>query len=227
MVLVKPDRARSLVAVAATVAAALVVVAPVAAGPASTIEVRATEAVAPCVEAAARTYELASGVRVAVETGKASADGRADVLATTAIEMTRALESGRAVAGSEQDVARIPWVLSLQHGNPLGVHGLADLERPGLEVAVLAGPAAYEARRALRSSAVRETSDARTLRAAPVALVPLSLAGSGVRLPVDVPALEARTAVLTSSDRPEAALAFVRFLASERGQDAFASCGAP
>jgi ABC-type molybdate transport system substrate-binding protein len=198
-----------------------------AAGPAAVLKVRATEAVAPCVAAAARSYELASGERVVVETGRATDETRADVLASSAVEMTRALESGRAVAGSEEDVARIPWVLSVQEGNPLGVSGLADLERPGVEVTVFAGPAAYEARRALRGRAVRETSDAKALRAAPVALVPLSLAGPGPRLPVEVPAIEARAAVATSAGRPEAALAFVRFLASERGQDAFASCGEP
>ena len=73
----------------------------------------------------------------------------------------------------------------------------------------------------------RETADAGTLRSARVALVPLSLAGGGDHIPVDLPALETRAAVAKGTPRAEEAAAFVRFLGSEEGQRAFAGCAPP
>lgn len=187
------------------------------------LRVRASEATAPCVRAAAEAYRPGP-VDVCV---KAACTDRADVLVSGAVEMTRFLEGGEAVDGSEVDVAGIPWVLSLLEESPLKIEGLGDLERADVEVWTLAGPAAYEARRVLRNlklERVRETSDVSALRAAPVALVPLSLASSGRRLAVDVPPIVARAAVAAGSGRPRAARDFVRFLASEAGQRAFCSC---
>jgi accessory colonization factor AcfC len=132
------------------------------------------------------------------------------------------------VDGSEVDVARIPWVLAVPAGNPRNLRALGDIAQTSLDVWVLGGPAAYEARRALGSLAperVKEATDATLLRAAAVALVPLSLAGSGERIPVDVPPLVARAAVAVRSTRTTAAQEFVRFLASEAGQRAFTACG--
>jgi molybdate transport system substrate-binding protein len=155
----------------------------------------------------------------------------ADVLvAASGVEMTRAIEGGKAVDGSEVAVARIPWVLSVPRGNPEGLSALADLARPGLDAVILAGPAAYQARKAVAGVApgrLRESSDVATLRSARVALVPLSLAGAGDHIPVDLPPLEARAAVATGTSRSEEAAAFVRFLGSEEGQRAFAGCAVP
>jgi ABC-type sulfate transport system substrate-binding protein len=152
----------------------------------------------------------------------------ADVFVGADVEVTRALESGAAAIKSEADVATIPWVLVVEPGNALGLRGTADLDRAGLEVWVLGGLAANEARRALAHlppERLKESEDPRLLRSAGVALVPLSLAGSGERLAVDVPALVARAVVVEGSKRPEVARAFVSFLASAPGQRAFASCG--
>ena len=91
------------------------------------------------------------------------------------------------------------------------------------------GPVSYEARRALVAAAagrVRE-SDASALRKAGIALVPLSLAGPGRRIAVDVPALVAAAAVGARAASPEAAKAFVAFLGGENGRRAFAECGGP
>ena len=66
--------------------------------------------------------------------------------------------------------------------------------------------------------------EGRDLREAAVALVPLSLAGAGERLAVDVPPIVVRAAVATEPARPADARALVAFLASEPGQKAFAAC---
>lgn len=190
------------------------------------LRARASVEAAPCVAAAAAAY----GRAIAVETGALRDPVPADVLVGSGVEVTRALEGGDAVVGSEEQVARIPWVLSVPAGNPMGIAGLADLARPGLEVAVLGGHASYEARRALaqnRAARVRESEDGGVLKRATVALVPLSLAGPGERVAVDVPAIPIGAAVSVRAARPEEARAFVSFLASEKGQAAFTACGGP
>ena len=159
-----------------------------------------------------------------VETGDL-ADATADVLVGSSVEVTRALESGRAQNDSDVEIASVPWVLVLGEKAP-ALHSLKDVAAAGLEVEVPAGPASYEARRALPAASagrVRE-SDASALRKAGVALVPLSLAGPGRRIPVDVPALIAQAAVGARATSPEAARAFVAFLGGENGRRAFAEC---
>jgi ABC-type molybdate transport system substrate-binding protein len=201
-------------------------------GPASgaaPLLVRATAVVAPCVAAAGEAYAASSGRRIAVETGALRPAGAADAVVGTDVEMTRALESGEAVDESEAEIARIPWVLAVAASSPVKITGLEDVERSGLDVAVLDGAEALEARKALAklpTSRVRATSDAAALRAAPLALVPLSLAGPGARVKTDVRPLVASAAVVSRAARRTEAAAFVRFLASDAGQSAFATCGA-
>jgi len=181
----------------------------------------------PCVAAAAKAYEASSGgIKPTVQAGVLSDPGDAEVLVASSVEITRALEGGVAVDGTDVDIARIPWVLSVASGNPRRLRSLEDLDQPGLEVWVLGGPAAYEVRRALRAhpARLRETQDGRVLRAAEVALVPLSLAGPGEHVPVDVAPIEARAAVASRAARSNAANAFVRYLGSEEGQRAFSTC---
>jgi accessory colonization factor AcfC len=189
--------------------------------------VRASEAAAPCVQAAARADSAPAGV--VVETGELRS-GTADVLVGSSVEITRAVESDRALDEAETDIARIPWVLAVAGGNPLKLGSLDDLAAADADVAVLGGPAAYEARRALalhRKERVHETTDASALSSAAVALVPLSLAGSGERVAVEIPPLVIRAVVAASARRPEEARAFLRFLGSISGQKAFAACAAP
>jgi hypothetical protein len=190
------------------------------------LRVRVTPAVAPCVTAASPSWP---GARVAVETAGLRDPGPADVLVGTGVEMTRALEGGQGVVNSDVEIAEIPWVLAVASGNPRRVRSLAEAREKGVEVVVLGGPAAYEARRALAgggTSRVRESTDRQVLRAASVALLPLSLAGSGERIAVpEVPTLRATAAVAVGAAQPERAEQFVRFLGSEAGQRAFAACG--
>jgi hypothetical protein len=188
------------------------------------LRVRASSAVAPCVAAAARAFRSSTSVAV----GGFRDLHDADVFVGADVEVTRALESGGALIRSEADVASIPWVLVVGRGNPLALRGTDDLARAGRDVWVLGGLAASQARRALSQvppDQLKESEDAGLLRDAAPALVPLSLAGAGERLAVDVPALAARAVVTSATKRPEAAKAFVAFLASEPGQRAFARCG--
>jgi hypothetical protein len=214
-------------------AGALIVVFAVAAAGAdrstSPLRVRASSLVAPCVEAAVRAWPSALGA-VQVESEAPTAPGPTDVVVASSVELTRALESGRAEVGSEVDVARVPWVVQVRPGGPASVRRAADVAASGAEVTIPDSPAAYEARRWAAEKGggrVRE-GNGRALREAAVALVPLSLAGAGERLSVDVPPLVVRAAVAAEPAWPAEARALVTFLGSEPGQKAFAECrGAP
>lgn len=209
--------------------AALAFASPASAG--EPLRVRVTPAVAPCVASASKGWIGPGGRSVSMDGAGLRDPAPVDVLVGTDVEMTRALEGGRAVVNSDVEIAEIPWVLAVAAGNPLGVRSLADVREKGVEVLVLEGPAAYEARRALAgggTSRVRESSDRAALRAAPVALLPLSLAASGERIAVpDLRPLRASAAVAEGAAQPERAREFVGFLASEAGQRAFAACADP
>jgi hypothetical protein len=191
------------------------------------LRVRVSAAVAPCVAAASQSWS--GGRRFAFETASLRDPGPVDVLVGSLVEMTRALEGGEAVVNSDVDIAEIPWVLSVAAGNPLRVRSLNDVREKGVDLVMLGGPASYEARRALAGGGtvrVREVSDRATLRGAPVALVPLSLAGGGERIAVsEVPPLRTSAAIGAHAAQPERAQEFVRYLGSEAGQRAFSACG--
>lgn len=189
------------------------------------LRVRSSVVSAPCVEAAGRAWATDGGQAVAVETGGLRDAGDWDVLVGSGVELTRALEGGDAVIDSEVDIAHIPWVLQLSSGGD--VRTLSDVVRSDTEIVMPAGPAGYEARRALAqegTARVRETTDAARLRSAPVALVPVSLAGSGRQVEVDVPPIPVAAAVGVRARHGEDARAFVRYLGSETGQQVFATC---
>lgn len=179
---------------------------------------------APCVEAAGRAW----GIRpLDVETGSLRDRGDWDVLVGSGVELTRALEGGDAVIGSDVAIADIPWVLHVPSGGD--VQSLSEVVESGVEIVVLAGPAAYEARRELArdgKATIRETTDPAQLRSAPVALLPLSLAGSGRQVEVDVPPVRVDAAVGVRAPHSEDAAALVRYLGSEGGRQAFAACSA-
>jgi hypothetical protein len=199
----------------------------VVAAEAKAVRVRASLALAPCTEAAARAFAATGGRTLALEVG-APDDATTDVLVASSVEITRALESGLATDETEVEVARVPWVLVLADRAP-AVKNLAEAGQAGIEVELPAGPAAYEARRVLAGSSarVRERHDVQSLRRAEAALVPLSLAGPGRRLAMpEVPPLAAHAAVGARAASPEAGRAFVSFLGTDRGRVAFAACAA-
>ena len=192
------------------------------------LRVRVSPAVAPCVSAAARAFEAGGGVAVVLEAGPLPGAEAADAFVGASVELTRVLEGGAGDLDSEVSVASIPWVLAVSASSAASVKSLSDLGRSDVPVALLGGPAAYEARRALAERGgmrVRETTEVGELRAATVAIVPLSLAGPGERHALDIRPLRVTAAVSLSATRPEAARAFVRFLGSEAGQKAFVACG--
>ena len=218
----------SLVTTAAAAGALAGVLSGAAAGAegrhAGALRVRATTAVAPCVEAAARAWERAGG-RAVVETGALGDAAAAAVLVGASAEVTRALESGAAAPDSDAEVARVPWVLVVTAGNPYGVRTLADAARAGIEVWVAGGAAAHNARRAAEAAApqqVREASDGVAPAGAAAALAPLCLAGAGERVAVDVPELVVEAAVSARTSHAAWAGDFVTYLASPAGRRAFA-----
>jgi len=188
------------------------------------LRVRATAAVGPCVQAAARAYEKAGGSAV-VETGGLGPDVAADVFVGAAVEITRALEGGAAAADSDTEIARVPWVLVVSTGNPYQLQRLADAARTDVEVWVAGGAAAHAARRSAQAEAqghVREASDGAVPSGAAAVLAPVCLAGAGERLPTDVPDLVVEAAVSARAKSPEGARLFMAFLASPAGRSAFA-----
>jgi hypothetical protein len=192
---------------------------------ADALQVRSSLAAAPCVRAAASGWPARIGRPVVVEVGALRDEGAWDVLVGSSVELTRALEGRDAVSDSDVEIAEIPWVLCVAPGS--SVRSLEDLARSGAEATVLGGDAAYDVRRALAEKGVgrvRETSDAARLRSAPVALVPLSLAGGGEHRRVDVRPITIGAAVGVRARHPEDGFAFVRHLGSEAGQQAFAAC---
>jgi hypothetical protein len=189
------------------------------------LRVRSSVVSARCVEAVAHAWEARGGRAVSVEAGGLRDAGRWDVLVGSGVELTRALEGGDADLASDVEVARIPWVLHLPSGGD--VHALSDLARSDVEIVMPAGAAGYEARRALAeegAARVVETTDTARLHTAPVALVPLSLAGAGKLVEVDVPPIPVGAAVGMRARHVEDAAAFVRYLGSEGGQQVFATC---
>lgn len=192
------------------------------------LRVRSATVSAPCVEAAGLAWEGREGREgrsVVVETGSLRDRGDWDVLVGSSVEVNRALEGGDAVIDSDVPIALIPWVLRLESGGE--VRALSDVARSGAEIVLPAGPASYEARRLLAeegTARVVETADRARLRSAPVALVPVSLAGSGRQVEVDLRPIRIVAAVGLRARSARQAQAFVEFLASEAGQDVFAAC---
>ena len=206
----------SLAAVAASFA--LLAAAP-GAGP---LHVRASALVAPCVEAAGHAWP-APHPAVDVDATGLFERGPADAFVASAVELTRALESGRAEIGTDADVARVPWVVQTRAGGP-AIRNAADLA--GVEVAVPNSPAAFEAVRWARAATGgrARSASAREIREAAVVLVPLSLAIAGDRIGVDVPSIVVRAALASAPAREADARAFLAFLVSAPGQKAFAAC---
>jgi len=189
------------------------------------ILVRVSPAAAPCVAAVVREYPGPGRPRM--ETGPLKDPGP-HVIVGSSVEVDRVMDSGGGLHDTDVDVARIPWVLVVAPGQAAPERGLAGLSAAAADVAVLAGPEAYAARRALRDlpdRRVREASDPAVLKSAPLALVPLSLAEGGQQVATDVAPVRIRAAVATAGAGSPAARAFVAFLAGDTGRGAFAACG--
>jgi hypothetical protein len=196
-----------------------------AGAPQRALVVRASEAAAPCVEAAGRAADPA-GPPFVLNVGPLA--GEADLFVGAAPAVTRLIESGAALDESETELARIPWVLSVAPGALPELRGLADLRERDVVVGVPAGPDYVEGRRALAAlpeDRVQQAEDPRALRTTLVALAPLSLAPAGRRIAVEVPPLVVRGAVSVRARDAAAAGRFLRVLAEAAGLRAPAACG--
>ncbi|HEX6310999.1 MAG TPA: molybdate ABC transporter substrate-binding protein [Acidimicrobiia bacterium] len=161
----------------------------------------------------------------------------ADVFASAdEVTMERVVERGG--AGARPVVfARNRLAIAVEHGNPEGITGLDDLDRPGLVVILCAQqvPCGRFADAALRAAGVAVTpaSRAANVKAAlsPVALgeadaaivyvtdVESSGAVDAVPIPEDVNVVGRYPIVsLAGADHEDGAAAFVEFVRSERGQ---------
>ncbi len=200
----------------------------------SPLRVKASPAVAPCVAAASREYQRATGPRVAlsvVALGSPASAAGADVVIGADQELNRIIESGTSAPELDVDVARIPWVLVAPVGT--AAVDVRSLGRTGALVRTLDGVVAREAWRNLaqqglapgRVERVRDLRSALELQAGEVAIVPLSLAGTGPVSSLAVPPLVVRALGVRASEHSDAAGAFLAFLTSENGIAAFRLCG--
>jgi hypothetical protein len=202
------------------------------------LRVKASPAVAPCAVAAAQEYARATGRTATVETATIfmpdSVSG-ADVVVAANQELNRVIESGMTRPDQEIDVADVPWVLAGPAGSE--APSVQSVGRGTQLVDVLGGVVARETWRRLAQQGMaparsergardaREPRDPVRLQPGEAAVVPLSLAGSAPVTRLDVPPLRVRALGVQASSRPDAAKAFLDFLAGERGNAAFRACG--
>jgi hypothetical protein len=183
--------------------------------------VRVSTAVFPCVSFAAAGFP--AGFPVEIGEGDLADVVDEQLVVGSGVEITRAIEAGLAAEGTDVDLVRIPWVLKAPSDGP---RKLEDLSRTSARVVVLGGAAGYEARRALGElprDRLSETTDPEALRAARIAVVPLSLLGAGPFQPLDIPPIVARAA-LTPHDDGEGRR-FLEYLQSPPGLARLSACG--
>jgi hypothetical protein len=205
--------------------------APLLAAPPA-LRVKASPAVAPCVVSASLEYERATGRHLVMETaavGSADSAHGADVVVAADQELHRVIESGVSHPELDVEVARIPWVLAGAPGT--AAPELQALGRSAATVRSLGGVVDRETWRRLRIQGFAPARVERVremplrLQAGEAAVVPLSLAGSGPVTLLDVPPLSVHALGVRASPRPDAARAFLDFLAGEKGNAAFRACG--
>ncbi len=184
----------------------------------TTLHVRASVAIAPCVAPVVDAYNRTAARRAVLDVGLPFPVGDADVVIGDDAEMTRVLEGGAASLATAIELGAMPWV----HVTP---EGLAAASASG-PVAVLGGPAGRDARALLSRSraSMKVTTDGGELRASAVALVPLSLAGAGQRRIADVPPIQATAAEIVASGQRPAARAFLAFLGTGEARSTLGRC---
>ena len=226
MRLADPLLAASLAAATAVGATA----AGLAAAPAGALVVKASPVARPCVAAAATAFGKAgAAVVITADIGSVDSARDADVVVAAQEELTRVVEGGATVADVEADLGKIPWVLVAPSG--AAAPEVGALARSSAVVRVPRGVISRHARASLEGVApervrgVRAEAAAIAPGAGELALVPLSLAGKGAATATSVPPILVQAVVVRASARGDAARAFVEYLASGPGNDAFRACG--
>lgn len=179
------------------------------------LEVRANAAFAACIGPALESFNRTSPVPAIVTVGEPDPPGGADLVVGDDTEMTRVLEGGVADLSSAHDLGYLPWV----EVTPAGSAARSLSAVPSVRIAVPAGRAAREARAslgALGPGRLHVAHEAAELRAAPYALVPRSLAGSGSHRPAAVRPLVATAAVVAGGPRVREARRLLDFLRGAR-----------
>jgi hypothetical protein len=153
----------------------------------------------------------------------------ADVVVAAEEELTRVIEGGASMPDVDEELGRIPWVLVAPPGAKASQVGA--LTRSTATIRVPRGVIARHARESLenlprdRVRSIRLDAAAVAPREGELALVPLSLAGPGTVSATSIPSILVRAVGVRATTRPDAARAFVEFLASGPGNAAFRSCG--
>ena len=208
----------------------LALASPSPAGP--LLRVKASPAVARCVEAVRDLYERGAGRSFALEVGpleRMDSAAGADVVVGAEPELTRILEGGVSDPEADVVIARIPWVL-VGAGNDARALDRAA----GRPVVMLGGLVGQEARRTLqhlpaeRVRRIEPRSATEPVRVGPgtLAVVPLSLAGAEeVVALLPIAPFEVRALGVRASHERTAARDFVSFLSAGAGNAAFCQCG--
>jgi len=198
----------------------VVVLVPAAASTADSraLRVRTNVAFSGCAGALVESYGRTHGVRVTLDVVSPLSVEGADVVIGADSELTRILEGGLADVRTAVDVGEVPWVL-VSRENQLGAASSTPL-------VVLGGALGRDVRDGIPTSAgrLRASTDLDALRAAPRAVVPLTLAGAGQRQPLDVPPLIAVAAVVNASSHRREAAQLLQFLRDAEARRAFARC---
>jgi hypothetical protein len=212
-----------LAALAIPIAAAL-------AAPAGPLVVKASPVARPCVVAAASAFGAGARVAVVVADIAAADSARdADVVVAAEEELTRVIEGGASIPGVEAEIGKIPWVLVAPAG--AAAPEIGALARSSVTVRIPHGAIARHARASLEGLAPERVRSVRadTAAVAPapgeLSLVPLSLAGKGAVAPTSVRPVVVVAVGVRASAHPDAARAFVEFLATGPGNAAFRACG--
>jgi hypothetical protein len=190
------------------------------------VRVRTNAAFERCASALVEGYERTHGVRVAVEVASPLSVEGADLVIGDDSELTRILEGGRADERTAVDLGEVPWVLVSGPNEPAPPGELSALKATSAPLLALGGVLGRDVRSRIPPSAGRvlTSTDPDVLRAAPRALVPLTLAGPGRRQSLDVPPLVAVAAVVNGSAHRQQAALLLQFLRRAETRRAFARC---
>lgn len=179
---------------------------------ATALQVRASEAFAPCLEPALATFTRETGIPAILEVGEPDPLVDADVVIGDDAELTRLLEGPGLDYTTTFDLGTIPWVLVVPpYSVKANVSALAGADR----VLVLGGRVGRDALsefKGLPTERVRFTRDRAELRQAPYALVPRSLAGTGEQRPAGVRPLMVTASMTRASAHPADAQKLLAYL---------------
>lgn len=188
------------------------------------VRVRSSTPFHGCLGPVLGAFSASSGIQTSLDRGDPAATAGYDLVVGDDTELTRTLEGGDADPRTTVDLGSVPWVLVTPEGESAsaGTLSLARDER----VLVMGGALGREAREkaALPAGRFQLSNDRDDLRRARYALVPVTLAGTGRRQPVDVRPLTAVAAEATAAPHAPEARRLLEFLRQPEAKALFATC---